>query len=396
MATSGTITASVSYVESKGEVSISRNGSAVTTTVKIYFRRTSYYVGGTSGKTTINIIMDGKTPYSKEVDIRLTGTAAEQTAWHEVLTYTHSDTVDVSRPCQHTVSYNTSSSVTSNLTHTSNSITVTVPSLTIPAVTKVKIVQDGTSGFTIHVQASGFDSAGAILILPVWVYYDQRDIVWAYRTKTTHTIDGVTYHYQYYVKLSDHDNYTGNYNIHFYYSTDNGVHNHACSQDGITEYGFTPSILTVNYYSNYATEAYSGALNAVGADKNVLIGQWVAAEGDSFPDNLHDYDYVGATMYLGREGYTGTGHWGTTPEGGTLISQAYVFYSYSDMCSALGVSSSGNVSVNLYAQWDRNSNIRIKVDGNWKEGKAWVKVDGVWKEASDVYMKVNGAWKKNI
>ena len=154
--------------------------------------------------------------------------------------------------------------------------------------------------------------------------------------------------------------------------------------------------LTVNYYSNYATEAYVGALNPVGAAKNVLIGQWIVTPQSKFPDNLHNYVEVGSTMYLSRKGYTGTGYWGTKSDGGTLIHQADNFDSYRALTSKLGVSNTGQVSINLYPQWKRTANISIKIGNTHKKGRAWVKVNGVWKKSKAVYIKVNGEFKQGI
>lgn len=39
------------------------------------------------------------------------------------------------------------------------------------------------------------------------------------------------------------------------------------------------------------------------------------------------------------------------------------------------------------------NNMRMKISGSWKKGKAYVKVNGAWKKATP-YVKVNGAWKK--
>ena len=39
------------------------------------------------------------------------------------------------------------------------------------------------------------------------------------------------------------------------------------------------------------------------------------------------------------------------------------------------------------------NNMRMKISGSWKKGKAYIKVSGSWKKATP-YVKVNGAWKK--
>ncbi len=40
------------------------------------------------------------------------------------------------------------------------------------------------------------------------------------------------------------------------------------------------------------------------------------------------------------------------------------------------------------------NNMRMKISGSWKKGKAYVKVNGAWKKATP-YVKVNGSWKKS-
>ena len=40
--------------------------------------------------------------------------------------------------------------------------------------------------------------------------------------------------------------------------------------------------------------------------------------------------------------------------------------------------------------------IKIKVNGNWKEGQVWIKNGGIWKEATGVFIKNNGKWNSSI
>lgn len=39
--------------------------------------------------------------------------------------------------------------------------------------------------------------------------------------------------------------------------------------------------------------------------------------------------------------------------------------------------------------------VRLKKEGSWVQGKAWIKVGGVWKKAKKVYVKKNGEWVLN-
>lgn len=115
--------------------------------------------------------------------------------------------------------------------------------------------------------------------------------------------------------------------------------------------------LTINYYSNYATSAFDDALNTVGADKNVIV--WV---GEVYYDNdysiygLANYSNSTGSVYMQRIGYTGTGNWGTSTDGGTLINENTGYATGQAIAKALGKDlSSGNASINLYAQWKKNT-----------------------------------------
>lgn len=115
--------------------------------------------------------------------------------------------------------------------------------------------------------------------------------------------------------------------------------------------------LTINYYSNYATYAFDDALNAVGSDKNVIV--WI---GEVYYDNdystygLANYSNSGGSIYMTRTGYTATGNWGASVNGGTLVNENTGFSTGQALAKALGKDiSSGNASVNIYAQWEINT-----------------------------------------
>ena len=115
--------------------------------------------------------------------------------------------------------------------------------------------------------------------------------------------------------------------------------------------------LTINYYSNYATSAFADAENAVGSDKNVKV--WtgeVCYDNDYSTYGLANYSNSSGSVYMTRTGYTATGKWGTSTNGGTLIDEDTGYATGQAMAKALGKDlSSGNASINLYAQWTENA-----------------------------------------
>ena len=118
---------------------------------------------------------------------------------------------------------------------------------------------------------------------------------------------------------------------------------------------WTENVLTVNYYSNYATSSFSDADNTVGSGKNVHVRTTTHKYSEAQPDGLWNYSTVGDSTYLDRTGYTATGNWGTKTIGGNLVNQSKAFDSGQDLAQALGVDlSNGNKTVNIYPQWTEN------------------------------------------
>lgn len=165
---------------------------------------------------------------------------------------------------------------------------------------------------------------------------------------------------------------------------------------------YTPNSLTINYYSNYATSAYSGALNEVGIDKNVLIGQWRVAADDQFPVSLHNYCFPGkeeASMMLGKRGYRGTGYWIVGAVSNSLrIQQDVHFTSYSDMCKRLGVDfSQPNNSIDVFAEWEESTVIYSRDSDNFIGGTPYVRTDNNnFRRAVGLYIKIDDEWKISV
>jgi uncharacterized repeat protein (TIGR02543 family) len=128
------------------------------------------------------------------------------------------------------------------------------------------------------------------------------------------------------------------------------------------------NVLTVHYYSNYATSAFDGALNTVGADKNVEVyTSSIYYDNDYSTYGLANYSTSGGSAYLSRIGYTPTGYWGTTTSGGILIDEDdKSFTTGQSLAKALGKDlSSESASINIYAQWTEN-----KLTVNYYSNKA--------------------------
>ena len=128
---------------------------------------------------------------------------------------------------------------------------------------------------------------------------------------------------------------------------------------------WTPYEVKVNYYSNYATDAFSDAANAVSADKNVVVRENAVFKYDEYSEyGLHDYSEVGSSTYLGKKGYTASCFWNTEPDAtGKRLGQGESITGQS-LATAFGYDlTKGNVTLNLYPEWIPNT-YTIKYDGN--------------------------------
>lgn len=132
---------------------------------------------------------------------------------------------------------------------------------------------------------------------------------------------------------------------------------------------WTENKLTINYYSNYATSAFADAENAVGSDKNVKVfTSDVYYNNDYSTYGLANYSNPTGSLYMTRAGYTGTGYWGTSTSGGTLVNENTGFATGQALAEAFGKSlESGNASVNLYPQWKINT-YTINYNANGSSG----------------------------
>ena len=117
-------------------------------------------------------------------------------------------------------------------------------------------------------------------------------------------------------------------------------------------------VLTINYYSNSATSFGGTATpeNTVnGSNVLVYIGKFYY-DNDYSTYGLANYSNSSGSIYMTRTGYTGTGKWGTSTSGGTLVGEDTGFATGQAMAKALGKDlSSSNASVNVYAQWQENT-----------------------------------------
>ena len=122
--------------------------------------------------------------------------------------------------------------------------------------------------------------------------------------------------------------------------------------------------LTVNYYSNHATYAtFQGVKVNVSESTNVLIHSQQFYYDDVVSNGLADVQNT-EYIYMHRTGYTPTGYWDTSTNGGTLISDKTSYSTGQALAQALGKSlANGNASVNIYPQWNINT-YRIAYNAN--------------------------------
>lgn len=122
--------------------------------------------------------------------------------------------------------------------------------------------------------------------------------------------------------------------------------------------------LTINYYSNYADSGtFEGIALSVSASTNVKVLSHKYYYDNAYSDGLYNIQNS-EKLYLTRTGYTSTLNWGTSTSGGTLIDQYTSFTTGQALAKALGKDiSSGNASINIYAQWRPNV-LTIKYHAN--------------------------------
>lgn len=123
--------------------------------------------------------------------------------------------------------------------------------------------------------------------------------------------------------------------------------------------------LTINYYSNYATSSFEGALNEVGADKNVVVYRSQINYNDDYSTyGLANYSGSGGAAYMTKTGYTSTGYWQTS-DGKSIHEDDKSFTTGQSLAQALGKDiSKGSDTVDVYAQWRANVlTIKFNVDG---------------------------------
>lgn len=125
--------------------------------------------------------------------------------------------------------------------------------------------------------------------------------------------------------------------------------------------------LTVNYYSNYATESSDNAINEVGLDKNVLVHTQQFSYDTNYTDGLLNYSSANNFMYMKKIGNTPTGYWGTETNGGKLVHEDRS-YTGQSLATALGKDiTTKSQTINVYAQWSPNT-IKLTLNKNGGSG----------------------------
>ena len=116
---------------------------------------------------------------------------------------------------------------------------------------------------------------------------------------------------------------------------------------------WTQNKLIINYYSNYANQAFSDSLNPVASNGSWWVRQDIVYYWDNCSDGLRNYTDSNDDTYLGRTGYTATGNWITAKDGsGYSVNQDTSFATGQALAQALGADlSSGNATVKIYPEW---------------------------------------------
>ena len=129
------------------------------------------------------------------------------------------------------------------------------------------------------------------------------------------------------------------------------------------------NVLTVKYYSNFATH-YDGTEplpdgTIISAESNAFLGSKSYAYAKEYSSGLDNYNYgSGATRGMSRFGYINARKWGTSTDGGRMVSDTKSFASGQALAESLGKDlTNGNAEVDVYAQWTPETYI-VKYDAN--------------------------------
>lgn len=121
-----------------------------------------------------------------------------------------------------------------------------------------------------------------------------------------------------------------------------------------------PYELTINYYSNYATNSFSNPANAVASNKNVLV-RTEKLKYDQTNVSLRDHSASTDDTYLYRNRWYSTGYWGTGLDWDGIEVHEDTAYSYAqNLAAALGVSiDAQHQTINVYPQWTPHYDIEL-------------------------------------
>lgn len=126
------------------------------------------------------------------------------------------------------------------------------------------------------------------------------------------------------------------------------------------------------FYAKWAYNTYQVKFNAEGGTGTMANESFTYGTAKNLTANAFT-----------KSGYAFLG-WATT-SGGTVA--------YTDGQSVSNLTATDNGVVNLYAVWGAAAGVKVKVNGEWKDGMVYAKVNGEWKEGQ-VFAKYNGTWKE--
>lgn len=141
---------------------------------------------------------------------------------------------------------------------------------------------------------------------------------------------------------------------------------------------------------------FKGWYTATSGGTQVFSSGGVCIPGTAYWDSNSKWCYLGNLTIYAQYGSNTSAYSAITLP--TATRKGYNFLGWSTSSTATtGITGSYTPSANttLYAVWEKaTAEVNVKVGDNWKKGVVSVKVNNAWVDAKEIYINVNGTWKK--